>query len=416
MRSSAGGSDADRRLPRLAPGWERAATALNPAEGFLLSRIDGHTPWGVLREIGALLPEEADLALESWVQTGLVLLEEAPRRPRPVEAPARAPESSGEDPIDPELDLDVELQRRIVAFEASLASASYHETLGVDRGADARQIKRAYFQLSKQFHPDRYFRRNVGAHAARLDRIFKHVSLAYELLSDPATRAEIERSMASGPPAEGAYRMNGAGAAEERAPAKGYRKPTRMENLERLRSRFKLPAKALAERRFKARQFFQSARAAAHQKSWLEAAASARLAIAFDPWNAAYKEGFAEIQAEVHAARAIALLEQADGAGAQSDALKLLEEAIHYRPADTALHARAARLALELGQLEDAQEYAESACDLEPDRAEHRLLLCRALRRRGDAAGARDALDAAAKLAPGDAEIAAERKLLRRGR
>jgi len=421
MRSSAGGTDADRRCPRLAPGWEAQATALNPTEGFLLSRIDGHTPWAVLRQIGGLLPEEVDLALESWVKTGLVLLDADEPPPREVrtghEGPA-APLDAGA--IDSSLDLDVEIQRQILAFEARLARATYHEILGVQRGSEPRSIKRAYFQLSKQFHPDRYFRRNIGDHALRLDRIFKHVALAYELLSDPTTRREIERGMEGGPPEVGEYRVTDAGPGERIGKAAGpppaYRAPSRMENLERLRGRFKIPNKVLAERRFKARQFHQAARVATHQKSWLEAAASARLAIAFDPWNPEYTQHFASIQADVYAARAAELLEQADGASAGADALKLLEEAIHYRPVDTALYARAAALALEIGELERAHEFAESACELEPAVVGNQLTLCRVLRRRGDIKGAKDALAEAAKLSPKDPEVLSEQKLLRRGR
>jgi len=421
MRPSAGGTDAARRCPRLAPGWEAQATALNPTEGFLLSRIDGHTPWAVLRQIGGLLPEEVDLALESWVKAGLVLLDAGEVREAHEAHEAReAPRDR--DAIDPSLDLDVALQRQILAFEARLAQATYHEILGVERGSEPRQIKRAYFQLSKQFHPDRYFRRNIGDHALRLDRIFKHVALAYELLSDPTTRCEIERAMEDAPPLApeaGEYRVADAGRSERIAdaagPPRGYRTPSRMENLERLRSRFKIPKKVLAERRFKARQFHQAARAAAHQKSWLEAAASARLAIVFDPWNPEYKQHFASIQADVHAVRAAELLEQADGADAKTDALKLLEEAIHYRPADAALHARAAALALETGDLERAHEFAESACELEPAVAGNQLALCRVARRRGDMKGARDALAEAAKLSPADPDVLAEQKLSRRG-
>jgi len=401
--------------------------ALSPTEGFLLSRIDGHTPWAVLREIGGLLPEEADLALEGWLQRGLVLLDaDSPSRekPRAPEAPAKIPQgraASAAGSVDPSLDLAPELQEEIVALEQRLASASYHELLGVERGAEGREIKRAYFQLSKRFHPDRYFRRNIGDHAARLENIFKHVALAYELLSDPATRQEIERSMDSGPPPvgpeAGAYRGAEAGRSERIGrEAKGYRTPSRMENLERLRSRFKMPKKVLAERRFKAGQFFQSARVAVHEKRWLEAAASARLAIAFDPWNREYKEQFASIQAEVHAARASELLEQADGVDVGSDALKLLEEAIHYRPVDAALHGRAARIAFDTGDYEKAREFAESACELAPEDAEHHLTLARALRRQGDTLAAMEALKAAAKISPQHPEIAAERKLLRRGR
>jgi curved DNA-binding protein CbpA len=355
-----------------------------------------------------------DLALESWVKTGLVLLD-APevRRTHEPQRDQRA--------IDPSLDLDVELQREILAFEARLAQATYHEILGVERGSEPRSVKRAYFQLSKRFHPDRYFRRNIGDHALRLDRIFKHVALAYELLSDPTTRSEIERGMGSEvAPEAGEYRVTDAGRSErigEAAEAPpGYRTPSRMENLERLRNLFKIPKKVLAERRFRARQFHQAARVSAHEKSWLEAAASARLAIAFDPWNPEYKQHFASIQADVHAVRAAELLEQAEGTDANTDALKLLEEAIHYRPADAALHARAAALALETGDLERAHEFAESACQLEPAMVANQVTLCRVLRRRGDMVRAKDALAEAVKLSPKDPDVLSEQKLLRRGR
>jgi curved DNA-binding protein CbpA len=289
-------------------------------------------------------------------------------RPRPQELRAA---------VDPKLDLDVELQREILAFEARLPQATHHEILGVERGSDPREIKRAYFQLSKQFHPDRYFRRNIGSFAERLDRIFRYVALAYELLSDPITRAELERGMEAPAVAQvGSYRV---ATASEPAPAQstGYRAPSRMENLARLRESFKMPAKLLAERRFKARQLHDSARAAAHQKHWLEAAASARLAIAFDPITPDYQQHFASIQADVHAARATELLAQADGSGAQADALRLLEEAVHYRPADAALQARAAQLALEAGDLARAVEFAQAAHDLEPNVAGHAVTLCR---------------------------------------
>jgi predicted Zn-dependent protease len=189
-----------------------------------------------------------------------------------------------------------------------------------------------------------------------------------------------------------------------------------MENLERLRNLFKIPKKVLAERRFRARQFHQAARVSAHEKSWLEAAASARLAIAFDPWNPEYKQHFASIQADVHAVRAAELLEQAEGTDANTDALKLLEEAIHYRPADAALHARAAALALETGDLERAHEFAESACQLEPAMVANQVTLCRVLRRRGDMVRAKDALAEAVKLSPKDPDVLSEQKLLRRGR
>jgi curved DNA-binding protein CbpA len=409
MHSSDDANDQRERIPRLAPGWAAEDIVLTPAEGFLMSRIDGQTPWTMLRQIGGLSPEQVDDYLGRWIEAGAIQFIENKPDPHGDEEPFDI-----EAAIDPSLDISEDFQRRILERELGLG-CSYHELLGVERGADAQAIKRAYFALSKEFHPDRYFRKNIGGFAERLERVFKKMVEAYELLSDPATRSELERSMEAAPPSEeaGAYRQVETGRSErigaEPKPPGGYRTPTRMENLERLRSRFKIPKKLMAERQFKARQFFQAAQVAAHQQSWLEAAASVRLAIAFDPWNAEYKDGFAKIQMNAHGVRATDLVREAENAGSSKDALRLLEEAVGYRPMDPEVNARAARLALELGELDHAREYAETVCEIEPDEASHHVVMCRVLRRMGRVQEANGALEKAAALAPKDTEVKAER-------
>jgi len=388
---------------------------LNPEEGFLLSRIDGCTTWAMLREIGGLTPEEVDMALESWVGTGLVVLDE-PRPERTLPAPPKpdppAVERASADPApepDPSLDLNVDLQREIFAFEGRMHQIGYFEILGVDRAANGREIKRAYFKLSKRYHPDRYFRRNIGDCAQRLDRIFKRVVEAYELLSDPTTRAEIERMPATPPAPE----PDAAPALEGPAPAGGYRAPTRMENLARLRRSFAgANDSVLAERRFRAGQFFEAAQSSATQGSWLQAAASVRLAIAFDPYNTEYKRSFAAIQAEVQALRALELLNDAGTDTDPAEALEALEEVICYKPADANLQARAAEVAIRCDRFDAAAEYAERACELEPEEAQYLLLKARVQRRQGNVGAALATVEKAAKLAPGDTEVEAEKKRL----
>jgi len=63
----------------------------------------------------------------------------------------------------------------------------YYQVLGVPRGADEADIKKAYRQLAMQFHPDR----NPGNKGAE-DR-FKAVNEAYTVLSDPDKRAHYDR-------------------------------------------------------------------------------------------------------------------------------------------------------------------------------------------------------------------------------
>ena len=62
----------DRQIPMLSPDWDPSRCELTPAEGFLLSRIDGHTPWAQLRQIAGIPPEEVDRCLTRWLSEGIV--------------------------------------------------------------------------------------------------------------------------------------------------------------------------------------------------------------------------------------------------------------------------------------------------------------------------------------------------------
>ncbi|RTZ91746.1 MAG: hypothetical protein DSY92_03805, partial [Planctomycetota bacterium] len=82
--------------------------------------------------------------------------------------------------------LNDDLFTLFLEFEAKLAG-SYRERLGVEPDADLRAIKRAYFELSREFHPDRFFRCELGPYTERLSLIFKTIAEAYEVLSGSAS-------------------------------------------------------------------------------------------------------------------------------------------------------------------------------------------------------------------------------------
>jgi curved DNA-binding protein CbpA len=358
----------------------------------LLSRIDGATSIAELRHIGGVPADEVVRCVERWIADGLLTVEGgAPpaRTERPPEVDVPLPE------IDPALDLPVATQEAVREVLARL-SAPYHEVLAVAADADARTIKKAYFGLSKQFHPDRYFRRELGAFQDPIERIWRRILEAYELLSDPATRAEVQKTGggATAPVVEATPAVT--------SPLKGAR---------RMRARLTTLAghrKMVEERRRKAKGFFESGMAAFRKDRWLEAAGSVRLAIAFDPQNEAYRAAFPDVQGRAHEERAKQVLKEADSCydlGDYRDALRLYEEATHYRPFDAELNHKAARLGFRLGEdLRKAKEYGSSACELEPESAMYHRTLGQIFAAAGLEANARRELQQALRLDPKDTE------------
>jgi hypothetical protein len=188
------GLGAASQVPRTSNA-DLAQLKLSPEEGFVLSRVDGRTS---LEHICMLVPfplEQTTRILNRlWldgaidlpgkarpVKPPVIVQAERPKIPTPAAPRVRSDTPTGSDITEGQ-------KKRVDEVFGALETRDAFALLEIGRDADAKEIKRAYFRLSKEFHPDRYYKRDLGVYGERLTRIFQAVKNAFELLSDDKRR------------------------------------------------------------------------------------------------------------------------------------------------------------------------------------------------------------------------------------
>lgn len=144
---------------------------LDPTDGFVLSRVDGLRTVDAIAD-GSGLPVDVVLASLGKL-AGLGLL-------------------AGLSDDDDGVDLDPAHRERIVATHDRLDAIDLYALLGVARESDKKAIKRAYFDLAGVFHPDRFFRKNLGSYKAKMEAVFARVTEAHDTLTHPEKRARYD--------------------------------------------------------------------------------------------------------------------------------------------------------------------------------------------------------------------------------
>jgi curved DNA-binding protein CbpA len=92
-------------------------------------------------------------------------------------------------------DLPEEMARRVDSLYARLATIDHFALLGIPRSATRAQVRQAFLALAPQFHPDRYFGKNLGPYAAKMQRVFAQLSVAHDTLANEERRTEYAKTL-----------------------------------------------------------------------------------------------------------------------------------------------------------------------------------------------------------------------------
>lgn len=309
----------------LASGLDITKLPLTPEEGFVVSRLAGRR-LGIVdlsRETG-ISPPRVKAHIESLLKQGAITLSVTQKAP---DTKARDPYAgmvfSPADLADGK-DLTEEQKKRILLFEAKLDDWSHYALLGLKRTATGAEIKSGYFKSSKEFHPDAFFRKDLGKYAERVDRIFRAMKAGYDVLSKPAYRAGYDETLIGELSPEELAELEGIADVKKREAE--YK--ARLARADEARKKARLKWNPMAQRLAKARELFRLAEEARKAGKYDEAATHARLACSYDE---ALKIRAEPLLAEADVGRAEALIKKIRAAMKYAD--KSIEEELN-RAAD----------------------------------------------------------------------------------
>jgi len=177
-----------------ANGLHADSGSLIPLESYILSRIESPTSVSDVGALSGLGEADAHRAVCALVSAGFLKLLDHDK-------------AEEEDPATREAEDSLERLREDVVRKLHFStSADFYDLLSVTRHATSAEIKAAYYQLAKKYHPDRYHQHDTGDLRSKLESLFSSFTRAYETLSQPAQRAAYDEKLrrGSGPLAQGA--------------------------------------------------------------------------------------------------------------------------------------------------------------------------------------------------------------------
>jgi curved DNA-binding protein CbpA len=169
---------------------------LSPQDKKILSLVDSKRTIKEIIDISWLGSFEALRIL--YVLWSIGMIEEAAPRKEAGKAPktkGKIEEAALNEILRPHTEEDEALITKINSLYAQLENLHMHELLEVDERAKPEAIKKNYYRLAKEYHPDRHLASPDPETKMKLTRIFDELTKAYNTLIDDKLRAKYFQSL-----------------------------------------------------------------------------------------------------------------------------------------------------------------------------------------------------------------------------
>ncbi|MBN1224024.1 MAG: DnaJ domain-containing protein [Candidatus Aminicenantes bacterium] len=159
---------------------------LTEEEKEILEKIkDNSSPKEILKETG-FDPEKFWKSLYLFYCLDLIRLDEAESVLDSEKEPAAQPEGKDE----------ARKIEDVLDFHQRIQGLNYYQILDIPKSAPADEVKKAYFLLARQYHPDLFNRKVAASQKDVIDEVFNQISRAYKTLSDESKREDYDKTIA----------------------------------------------------------------------------------------------------------------------------------------------------------------------------------------------------------------------------
>jgi len=305
--------------------------SLSPEEAFILSRIDGQEPARSIFAVSPLSEEQTARALWGLLSAGVIAPEGEPDR-QPVEETAQAAQSAAAAAAG-----EGEIRAEVESLFQQYQRQDHWQVLGLERDSSLEQIKQAFNEKARRYHPDRHQRITDSSFHEKLSFVFTRIGEAYQTLSQRAEANRYEKLAEKEPqyerqkqaweaPVGGAEPPSAPPAVADSGEAKAlFARARKAYDKKDYWEAIQLCRQAIELARDRAEHFHLLGLALSHNPKWRQdAEQNLRIATNLDPWKPEYFVALGELYRRAGLqVRASKMFEQAKAIDPQ---LKIPEE------------------------------------------------------------------------------------------